>query len=189
MEAERIVAVPSPFDQSETSEPDTTHLRSIQGELLDADPRQWQMAQDDVDAYVDRQTDEVLTCRQRSRHDWPELRRNANLVDNFDGVEEDTGLFFRRLTCTTCQLNVRFEMYELKMVGGRLRAEYVGAKGPFPLTGPNGETYKAPSGLGTMTGRQVKNSLATQLLGKKSLSTIKRQVVAKQKKNPDLTSV
>lgn len=187
-EAEKLVSTDiatSPFVHPEGPQEDT-RLRSIQGELLDKDPKQWRADQADVDAYVDRQSDEVLKCRQRSRHEWPELKRDA--VDNFDGVDDD-GLFFRRLICEDCRLNVRFEMFEAKSRGGRVWFEYVGAKGPFPIVGPDGETYKAPSGIGTMTGRQVKNSLVTRSMQGVSLKDIRRQVKAKQKNNPDLTPV
>lgn len=66
-----------------------TPLRSIQGEQQEIG--RVRASQDDVDRYVDRVSDEVLTCRERGRHLFPAIRETGM---QFTEVDND-GLFVR----------------------------------------------------------------------------------------------
>lgn len=69
-------------------------VRSIQGEQAEhSTSTRVRASDDDVDAYVDGASDEVLACRERGRHLFPTIRQ-AGI--HFTGVD-DTGLLLRRL--------------------------------------------------------------------------------------------
>jgi hypothetical protein len=141
-------------DRNTRPEPEnnvTALPRSIQGEQHHESGPQ-RASETDVDAYVDRVSDEVLACRERGRHLFPSIRE-AGIV--FTGVD-DNGLFLRRLTCTCCGLAVKVEKWEaiprsegLGRGRRRTRFERVGANLEY-RTGPEGQSYLAPSGRGHM---------------------------------------
>lgn len=126
--------------------------------------------EEDVDSYVDRVSDAVLTCRQRGRHLWPAMK-----IDDqpFTAVDEESGLFVRRLTCTCCALAVRVEKWQGTGRGRRVRFELVNAHLEY-LTGPDGETYLAPSGSGRMTPRQIGASVASKAMQGQSLAALRK---------------
>lgn len=130
----------------------------------------WTRASDeDVDLYVDRVSDEVLACRERGRHLFPTIRQ-AGI--HFSGVD-DEGLFLRRLTCTCCQLAVKVEKWEGVRRGGRTRFFRVASNLEY-RTGPDGQTYLAPSGRGHMTARQIGDSVASKALHGQSLAALRK---------------
>lgn len=165
------------------------HMSSIQGELLGKDPTRWTMEQSDVDAYVDRQSPEVLTCRERGRHTY-QLMVHANPEDlHFTDVDDD-GLFIRKVKCEVCTLAYRRETWRAVELGrGRAYWEPVSAGTSYEI-GPNGESYLAPSGQGSMTTKQVRRSIATQKMAGVSPTKVRRRIErANKKKSTDLTSV
>lgn len=130
-----------------------------------------QASDEDVDLYVDRVSDEVLACRERGRHLFPAIRQ-AGI--HFSAVDE-TGLFIRRLTCTSCGLAVRVEKWEGARRGGRTRFQRVASNLEY-RTGRDGETYLAPSGRGRMTTRQIGDSVASKALEGQSLVALRKAV-------------
>jgi hypothetical protein len=140
---------------------------SIQGEQQQAG---WIRASDeDVDLYVDRVSDEVLACRERGRHLFPAIGQ-AGIY--FTGVDSD-GLFVRRLTCTCCALAVKVEKWEGTRRGGRTRFQRVASHLEY-RTGPDGQSYLAPSGRGHMTARQIGDSVASKALQGQSLTALRK---------------
>lgn len=128
-------------------------------------------AEEEVDSYVDRVSDEVLTCRQRGRHLWPAMR----IQDQpFTAIDAD-GLFLRRLTCTCCELAVRVEKWAGSKRGRRARFELVDARLEY-LTGSNGQTYRAPTGQGRMTPRQIADSVASKAMQDQSLTALRKSL-------------
>lgn len=154
-----------------TTVPDNvTNLPSIQQEQQPA-TGSGRAPEDDVDAYVDRVSDAVLACRQRGRHLWPAMR----LQDQpFTAIDED-GLFVRRLTCTCCELAVRVERWAGTKRGQRARFQLVTSRLEY-LTGPNGETYRAPSGSGRITPRQVADSVASKAMQGQSIVALRKSL-------------
>lgn len=154
-----------------TTVPDNiTNLPSVQQEQQPA-TGSGRAPEDDVDAYVDRVADAVLACRQRGRHLWPAMR----LQDQpFTAIDED-GLFVRRLTCTCCELAVRVERWAGTKRGRRARFQLVTSRLEY-LTGPNGETYRAPSGSGRITPRQVADSVASKAMQGQSLAALRKSL-------------
>jgi hypothetical protein len=141
---------------------------SIQGEQ--EPDRAWQRASEaDVDRYVDRVPDEVLACRERGRHLFPSIRE-AGIA--FTAVDDD-GLFLRRLTCSCCALAVKVEKWEGARRGRRTRFQRVGSRLEY-RTGPEGQTYLAPSGRGHMTPRQIGDSVASKALAGQSLAALRK---------------
>lgn len=169
------------------------NLTSIQGELLEEDPTRWVMDQADVDEYVDRQTPEVLECRERGRHTYP-LMLVADPEDlHFTDVDEDTGLFIRKVYCTICKLAYRRERWRgVETSRGRAYWEPVDASVSYE-TGPNGETYLAPSGKGSMRSKQVRRSIATKKMSGMTPAKMRKRIERANKKRPaasaDLASV
>ncbi|OLM28421.1 hypothetical protein Ae717Ps2_6480 [Pseudonocardia sp. Ae717_Ps2] len=145
-------------------------VRSIQGEQTDhtggARPR---ASDDDVDAYVDGVSDEVLACRERGRHLFPTIRQ-AGI--HFTGVDE-TGLLLRRLRCGCCRLAVKVEKWEGTQAGGRTRFRRVASTLEYRV-GTDGQQYLAPSGSGFMTPRQVGDSIASKALSGATLAAVQR---------------
>jgi hypothetical protein len=124
----------------------------------------------DVDRYVDRVSDEVLACRERGRHLFPSTREAGITFTDVD----DHGLFLRRLTCTCCGLAVKVEQwYGSTRRGRRTRFERVGSRLEY-RTGPEGQTYLAPSGRGHMTPRQIGDSIASKALAGQSLTALRK---------------
>jgi hypothetical protein len=143
---------------------------SIQGDQQhEAGPQR--ATEGDVDAYVDRVSDEVLACRERGRHLFPSIRE-AGIV--FTAVDAN-GFFLRRLTCTCCGLAVKVEKWEAarRGRGKRTRFERVGANLEY-RTGPSGETYLAPHGRGHITPRQIGDSVASKALAGQSLAALRK---------------
>lgn len=126
---------------------------------------------EDVDAYVDRVSEAVLECRQRGRHLWPAMRVQDQ---PFTGIDED-GLFVRRLTCTCCELAVRVERWDGAKRGRRARFQLVASRLEY-LTGSDGQTYRAPSGSGRMTPRQVSDSVASKAMQGQSLAALRKSL-------------
>lgn len=146
---------------------EVTHLPSVQGEQQPTTG--WERAtQDDVDAYVDRVSDEVLECRQ-NRHRWPALRAHEQ---PFHGIDDD-GLFVRRIVCRCCELAVRVEKWKANGRGQHARLERVTSHVEY-RTGAHGESYLAPSGRGRMTPRQVADSVASKALHHYSLTALRK---------------
>ena len=143
--------------------------RSIQGEQQAASG--WERASDaDVDLYVDRVSDEVLACRERGRHLFPTIRQTGI---HFTGVDDD-GLLLRRLTCTCCELAVKVERWEgFRGAGRRTRFRRVASHLEY-RTGPDGQTYLAPSGRGHMTPRQIGDSVASKALSGQTPTALRR---------------
>ncbi|WP_226360755.1 hypothetical protein [Pseudonocardia sp. ICBG1142] len=145
-------------------------VRSIQGEQAARSagvrPR---ASDDDVDAYVDGVSDEVLACRERGRHLFPTIRQ-AGI--HFTGVDE-TGLLLRRLRCGCCRLAVKVEKWEGAQVGGRTRFRRVASSLEYRV-GADGEQYLAPSGAGFMTPRQVGDAIASKALSGATLAALQR---------------
>jgi hypothetical protein len=169
-------------DQSASPEPEinvTPLPASIQGEQQQESGPQ-RASEGDVDAYVDRVSDEVLACRERGRHLFPSTRE-AGIV--FTGLD-DNGLFLRRLTCTCCGLAVKVEKWEAtrRGRGQRTRFERVGANLEY-RTGSSGETYLAPSGRGHITPRQIGDSIASKELAGHSLAAL-RKAAARNANSP-----
>jgi hypothetical protein len=130
----------------------------------------WVRASDeDVDLYVDRVSDGVLACRERGRHLFPTLRQ-AGI--HFSGVDE-TGLFIRRLTCASCELEVKVEKWEGLRRSGRTRFQRVASHLEY-RTGRDGQTYLAPTGRGRMTTRQIGDSVASKALAGQSLAALRK---------------
>lgn len=125
--------------------------------------------EEEVDAYVDRVSEAVLECRQRGRHLWPAMRVQDQ---PFTGIDQD-GLFVRRLTCTCCELAVRVERWEGAKRGRRVRFQLVASRLEY-LTGSGGETYRAPSGSGRMTPRQVSDSVASKAMQGHNLAALRK---------------
>ncbi|MDN5913620.1 MAG: hypothetical protein L0I76_00635 [Pseudonocardia sp.] len=142
---------------------------SIQGEQQQESG--WIRASDsDVDLYVDRVSDDVLTCRERGRHLFPTIRQ-AGI--HFTGVDDD-GLLIRRLTCTCCELAVKVEKWEgARRPGRSTRFQRVASQLEY-RTGPDGETYLAPSGRGHMTPRQIGDSVASKALAGQSVAALRK---------------
>jgi ribosomal protein S13 len=142
---------------------------SIQGDQQhEASPQR--ATEGDVDRYVDRVSDDVLACRERGRHLFPSIRE-AGIV--FTSVD-DHGLFLRRLTCTCCGLAVKVEKWSgSTRRGRRTRFERVGANLEY-RTGPDGQTYLAPSGQGHITPRQIGDSVASKALAGQSLAALRK---------------
>ena len=142
---------------------------SIQGEQQQE--AGWVRASDDdVDLYVDRVSDEVLACRERGRHLFPTIRQ-AGI--HFTGVDDD-GLLIRRLTCTCCELAVKVEKWEgFRGAGRRTRFRRVVSTLEY-RTGPDGQTYLAPSGRGHMTPRQIGDSVASKALAGNTLTALRK---------------
>lgn len=145
-------------------------ISSIQGEQQ-RDTGVERASDEVVDTYVDQVTDEVLECRERGRHLFPSIRATGI---QFTAVD-DTGLFVRRLTCTCCQLATRVEKWEAHGRGRNTRFRRVAAHVEY-RTGPNGETYLAPSGRGRMTPRQIADSVASKALSGQSVSALRRSL-------------
>jgi hypothetical protein len=145
-----------------------TPLSSIQGEQQQETG--WVRASDDdVDQYVDRVSDEVLACRERGRHLFPTIRASGMQFTDVDSA----GLFVRRLTCTCCGLAVRVEKWEGVGRGRKIRFRRVAAHVEYQ-SGPEGETYLAPSGRGRMTPRQIADSVASKALQGQSLTELRK---------------
>ncbi|WP_224392843.1 hypothetical protein [Pseudonocardia sp. ICBG1293] len=145
-------------------------VRSIQGEQADrAGVVRPRASDDDVDAYVDGVSDEVLACRERGRHLFPTIRQ-AGI--HFTGVDE-TGLLLRRLRCGCCRLAVKVEKWEGAQVGGRTRFRRVASNLEYRV-GVDGEQYLAPAGSGFMTPRQVGDSVASKALSGSTLAAVQR---------------
>lgn len=142
---------------------------SIQGEQQQESG--WVRASDeDVDLYVDRVSNEVLTCRERGRHLFPTIRQ-AGI--HFTGVDDD-GLLLRRLTCTCCELAVKVERWEgFRGSGRRTRFRRVTSHLEYH-TGPEGQTYLAPTGRGHMTPRQIGDSVASKALAGNTLTALRK---------------
>lgn len=141
---------------------------SIQGEQQE--DQGWQRASDqDVDLYVDRVSDEVLACRERGRHLFPTIRQ-AGI--HFTAVD-DEGLLVRRLTCTCCELAVKVEKWEGARRGRRTRFQRVSSSLEY-RTGPEGQTYLAPTGRGHMTPRQIGDSVASKALAGQTLTALRK---------------
>lgn len=145
-----------------------TPLPSIQGEQQETAGRV-RAAEEDVDRYVDRMSDEVLACRERGRHLFPSTREAGMTFTDLDG----DGLFVRRLTCTCCELAVRVEKWEGIQRGRRLRFQRVASHLEY-RTGEEGQSYLAPSGRGHMTPRQVAGSVASKALQGQSLAALRK---------------
>lgn len=142
---------------------------SIQGEQQQ-DPGWVRASDQDVDLYVDRVSDEVLTCRERGRHLFPTIRQ-AGI--HFTGVDDD-GLLIRRLTCTCCELAVKVEKWEgYRGPGRRTRFRRVNSNLEY-RTGPDGQTYLAPTGRGHMTPRQIGDSVASKALAGNTLTALRK---------------
>ncbi len=147
-----------------------THFPSIQQEQQ-ATTGSGRAAEVDVDSYVDRVSQQVLTCRQRGRHLWPAMRVQDQPFTAIDG----DGLFIRRLTCTCCELAVRVEKWAGSKRGRRARFELVESRLEY-LTGSEGETYRAPSGSGRMTPRQIADSVASKAMQGQSLVALRKSL-------------
>lgn len=145
-----------------------TRLPSIQQEQQPTNGS-GRAADEDVDAYVDRVSEAVLACRQRGRHLWPPMK----LQDQPFTAIDDDGLFVRRLTCTCCELAVRVERWEGTKRGRRARFQLVASRLEY-LTGPDGETYRAPSGGGRLTPRQIADSVASKAMQGQSLAALRK---------------
>lgn len=154
--------------------------KSIQGEQHEESG--WVRASDeDVDLYVDRVSDEVLTCRERGRHLFPTIRQ-AGI--HFTGVDDD-GLLLRRLTCTCCELAVKVEKWEgFRGAGRRTRFRRVASNLEY-RTGPDGQTYLAPTGRGHMTPRQIGDSVASKALAGNTLTALRKEATRAAKAEKD----
>jgi hypothetical protein len=150
-------------------------LRSIQGEQQ-RDAGWVRASEEDVDLYVDRVSDEVLACRERGRHLFPTIRQ-AGI--HFSAVDEE-GLFVRRLVCTCCEMAVKVEKWEGARRGGRTRFGRVASHLEY-RTGPDGQSYLAPSGRGHMTARQVGDSVASKALQGQSVTSLRKAVARASK--------
>ncbi|RCW41049.1 hypothetical protein DFQ14_109126 [Halopolyspora algeriensis] len=145
-----------------------TRLPSIQQEQQ-PETGSGRAPQEDVDSYVDRVSEAILACRQRGRHLWPALRVHDQ---PFTAIDEH-GLFVRRLVCTCCALAVRVERWEATGRGRRARLQLVATHLEY-ITGPGGETYLAPTGVGRMTPRQIADSVASKAMQGQSLAALRK---------------
>lgn len=146
-----------------------TRLSSIQGEQ-ERTTGVHRASQADVDNYVDNASEEVLACRQRGRHLYPPMNLTTGI--DFDDVD-DNGLFVRRATCTCCGLVARVERWEATGRGNNVRFLLVHAA-PEYLQGPNGETYLAPPGHGTMPPSQIASSIASKAMKGRSIPELRK---------------
>lgn len=147
---------------------DVVPLPSIQGEQQ-RDAARVRASDEDVDAYVDRVSDEVLACRERGRHLFPTIRQAGIHFSDVDG----DGLFIRRLVCTCCRLAVKVEKWEGVRRGRRVRFARAGSHLEY-RTGEDGQSYLAPSGRGHMTPRQIADSVASKALSGQSLAALRK---------------
>jgi hypothetical protein len=148
---------------------------SIQGEQQAQTAGRVRASDEDVDLYVDRVSDAVLACRERGRHLFPTIRQ-AGI--HFTEVDE-TGLFVRRLVCTCCDLAVRVERWEGVRQKNRTRFSRVTSTLEY-RTGSNGEIYLAPAGRGSMTPRQIGDSVASKALAGESITALRKAVAKAQ---------
>jgi hypothetical protein len=102
---------------------------------------------------------------QEQQHGW----QRASEAD-----VDDDGLFLRKLTCTCCGLVVKIEKWSgTTRLGRRSRFERVGSRLEYQ-TGPEGQTYLAPSGRGHMTPRMIGDSIASKALAGQSLAALRK---------------
>lgn len=149
-------------------------IRSIQGEQAErSTSTRVRASDDDVDAYVDGASDEVLACRERGRHLFPTIRQ-AGI--HFTGVD-DTGLLLRRLRCGCCRMAVKVEKWEGLQIGDRTRFRRVTSTLEY-RTSDDGQTYLAPTGTGFITPRQVGDAIASQALSGTTLTALHRAAEA-----------
>jgi hypothetical protein len=143
--------------------------KSIQAEHEHVAPVR--MAEEDVDNYVDSADADIVTCRERGRHDYPTIRETGM---RFVGVNQH-GLHVRRVRCKTCKLVDSVEEWDLVHKRGVVqRATRVGAYVDYSVRGPNGEHYLGPAGRGRMTPKAVRSSLATAALKGQSFKEIRK---------------
>lgn len=123
----------------------------------------------DVDEYVQKASDAVLTCRERGRHMFPSIRMaGVEFVD----VDED-GLLIRRLRCLCCKLAERVERWEARGRGANVRYGRVAATTQY-VRGEDGESYLGPQGHGRMTPKMVQASLLTSALAGQSIGALRK---------------
>lgn len=173
--ARKLESVPMPEFSS-------NRFLSIQGEQQEAEQLDLFMDQADVDAYVDSVDNAILTCRERARHAFPTTRETGL---RFSGVDGDTGLLIRRVMCPCCNLAERVELWDVQHRGSKVtRCEFVSAQTVYHTERRKDGTirrYTAPAGRGRMKPKQVKNAIATGLLGGQNFTQILKEAKAAQR--------
>lgn len=158
------------------------NARSIQGEQQESRQLDLFMPQEEVDEYVRKSDDGVLACRESTRHPFPPTRLHGQ---RFDGVDPDTGLMIRYVNCPSCELAYRIELWDVQHRGNKVtRCELVFAKTRYRTQYLDDGTirrYTAPPGHGRMRPRQVKNAIATIMLGGVSYSELRKQAMREQR--------
>lgn len=161
--------------------------KSIQGEQQEAAQTDVYTAdQADVEEWVDTHSPNVVSCRERNRHDYPtvseEVAKEGTL--HFIGVDAETGLHIRHVVGESCQLVGRFELWDIRHKGDRVTStERVSAKPDYSLRGPNGERYLLKPGHGRMQPKQVRNAVATGALKGVSFTALRKAAMRGGKKS------
>lgn len=153
---------------------------SVQGEQQAAVQANLWATEAEVQAYIEKVSDEVLECRERGRHLFPGIRRGMT----FNAVDQATGLMVRRVGCVVCQYPeghvlagmprvVRVELWDVRHNRGvvtrcTLSKAYTAYRDP---------SYLGQKGKGRMKPKQIRNELGTQMFKGQRFVALRKEVM------------